>query len=892
MHPTSNRVKQALSDKKLSPYFQDLIPEQSAQPPEGSTSGPEFDIKDYLNRAALPQKPQNPLVFTFKTDFSVGQAKITADKFLGSQTDYEISDESDSLIFTSPYGNLIFDRQTGAYVVNSLYTKVPFEIPSLSADIRPQLTEYLKNDLGIIDEYTSATAFYRKSDSPELTYVEFHRDWEKVGYPILNIAAIPTLSENQKMSEIALDKFSDSDPRDDTIFFASDNPGFARRTDFNSLTVGYSKDGYLVSIKSNLRPLDKVSSVEALNLTLFDPKDIEVELDENGGYFQIALPAGEGLIDYDKVFLNNKLKAENAFITEILPAYIEKPEGISQKYLTLSYIIRGYTQTETGIRTLFTQAIPALDTDKLSATDKIGRYLAKIFTNIANAQDNPDLTPAPSSTPTPTPQPFYCYEDSPECLWITPTSSTPSPTTVPPTPTSTIFKPTSTPVPIITIPNHITPTSTPNPTPTKSVPSNTPWPTPTKKPTQTPNPTPTGMPCVIEGPDGKLIYPEKCVFITGIGEVCFFPNLPIPAMVVGRISYMSMTSTQRNSLSDFISTQKKALLKKLATAILAKPSLITYEEVPNTYYAGYYYYNKYPYLSNNHYLVNIAHIAKEVFNTDITNAKNNRGLPATRTPEYTELQIELHKAIKKESNSPTLNDLAANSTILDSISFGTVFQALLGTQQGGGTLIKKIRDQGYKIPAICTPITGSSPSLYFYPKKKTSISLTLDEKKLLYADPYIKKHYSFTADADSVLNFSGITRDRFYYEYIKADVAFSKPSQGWILQTKDLYEFVDNSLSKKLQLRASEIADLKADIRGSLVKTEKKPFIFIGLISPKEINNKLPLNISPKPDTLTRIHFYLEYQDNSRQNIKPPLLKPVQRFGFSVLELGVYHLSK
>ena len=54
----------------------------------------------------------------------------------------------------------------------------------------------------------------------------------------------------------------------------------------------------------------------------------------------------------------------------------------------------------------------------------------------------------------------------------------------------------------------------------------------------------------------------------------------------------------------------------------------------------------------------------------------------------------------------------------------------------------------------------------------------------------------------------------------------------------------------------------------------------------QEVAEKLPLTISPIPDTIRRIHLLLSPQ---RATSKPvvPVLSPIVRNGFTVMEVGV-----
>ena len=70
-----------------------------------------------------------------------------------------------------------------------------------------------------------------------------------------------------------------------------------------------------------------------------------------------------------------------------------------------------------------------------------------------------------------------------------------------------------------------------------------------------------------------------------------------------------------------------------------------------------------------------------------------------------------------------------------------------------------------------------------------------------------------------------------------------------------------------------------------LPKLQKHNYIYLRFQTLNEIEHNIPLDISPKPDTLIRIIMEWKGLNNS-MNIKEQQLTPITRSGFTVFEWG------
>lgn len=172
-----------------------------------------------------------------------------------------------------------------------------------------------------------------------------------------------------------------------------------------------------------------------------------------------------------------------------------------------------------------------------------------------------------------------------------------------------------------------------------------------------------------------------------------------------------------------------------------------------------------------------------------------------------------------------------------------------------------------------TRITGPSPSLFIYSKRGERLTV-IPIKTITYVDP------SFNGDNQWNIDDS-FSRDYLYYEY--QPVKFDRPKEGWFIEKNNLEKFA-GKISSQLQLNTKESERLIFELRHA-TSDVKGNNLFIGLISQEELDRKLPLIITPKPDKIYRYHFYIT-ETKEHQKVKPPLLLPIERFPEMILELG------
>jgi len=297
--------------------------------------------------------------------------------------------------------------------------------------------------MGYTDDSITLTTAYVRASTPEITYYELHRSWEKIGYPILNPIGLMNVPETQKLTDLSLQKIDQSSPSSpidtDIIAASDDTEGYARRDDFNTMTVAVSaKTGSVVSIQSNMRPASNTKTyAQKEHITT---QEAITKLQKGEYNLFLTQPAGEGSIDWKRVYPENKATGEEAIIDEVIIAYLEKPEGATQETMEPYYLFRGHSQLESGYRVNWYAAVSAIKdipAELLSFKQDRNQDVAGESTMLA--QEDPgqkqDTLKFPTTEPTqsPTPQP---RNNPPMCVSveygfpnnITPKVSTPTST--------------------------------------------------------------------------------------------------------------------------------------------------------------------------------------------------------------------------------------------------------------------------------------------------------------------------------------------------------------------------------------------------------------------------------------------------------------------------------
>lgn len=379
-----------VSHKELVPALQtDLLRED----PQADTAqpAPQLDFKNYelAEETALPALPKKVPIYSFNP--TQGNPQIAqAPQQLNLKPDPTLSSANfDVYTNTQSPQNLglwVTNRQNGSFEFRSFGSHRPASIDP-SAAPKEVATTFLK-ETGLWDETLTATATYHHAETP-FTYVEFHRDWKKIGLPIVNPLGLAAIPAEQSIAKLQVGQ-ADFMPTNPLIGGTSDGSDSQKRPNtFNTLTVAVTPDGYVFSATSNLRPLEKTDQLSSNQLKT--PQEALAELKQHQGLFGLTLPIGEGTVEFKNVYPQNKASAGLAQIKDLSLAYIEKHHPIRQDYLQPVYVFRGTALLDSGYTVNWTETIPAVKgvsgvaSGKLNSSDLISEVRAetKAFPEIA-----------------------------------------------------------------------------------------------------------------------------------------------------------------------------------------------------------------------------------------------------------------------------------------------------------------------------------------------------------------------------------------------------------------------------------------------------------------------------------------------------------------------------
>ncbi len=349
-------------------------------------SFPQVQFSNWVFPATAPLEKKEAQVYSFQTSFKKEYVVLLARKFgltgeIKEKNNYFYLSQSSKT--TGNQDNLSFfvlDKNTGGF---SYVSSQGIVLDKTLLSFVQELTS---------DQTLSLFANYKdKRRSAETTYFEFHRDWQKVGLPILNSFGLLNLPENQPLRALTFASKAGAGA-DSNIYATSDKAdGLARLKDFNTLTVGITTEGgkqKIISISSNIRPFKK-TVLESSNLITFSQAKEKI-VRRNYEYI-LTSPAGSGLVDFSKVYPQNKAVSENAQISECILAYIEKPPSVQQNSLFPYFLCRGTAQLTSGYRVNFVAATSAV----LSSQSLLG-----VFAQDDTSQKQGTLgTPAPTKPP-------------------------------------------------------------------------------------------------------------------------------------------------------------------------------------------------------------------------------------------------------------------------------------------------------------------------------------------------------------------------------------------------------------------------------------------------------------------------------------------------------------
>ncbi len=358
----------------------------------------------YQTPTAFPQS--KPTLLSYEVKHSFTESDISS---FGAQFGFEKPDSTqDGLVHYADFKNpnsrgyLTLDTTTGGFDYQNMAQSNRIE----STDPKLGALNFLKK-IGLNDDLVTCDITYNINTLPGITYVECHRSWEKMGAPLLNLPGVLNIPETTPLSTLQLGYNSTPLSNPSIINVSTGQNGVNRPNDFNTATFAVSSDGTILSIVSNLRWITQENEEN-----LVTPSQAFEILQQNKADQTIAIPAGTGDFNWDKVFPLEGVTGQNASINSFELVYVENELSQKQKTYIPTYLFRGNVRTNTGYSINFVQTVPAV----LNSSQPISENTPKDNLQLQTFQLSPTLTRAPITkatiTPQPTIAPYDCSDDS------------------------------------------------------------------------------------------------------------------------------------------------------------------------------------------------------------------------------------------------------------------------------------------------------------------------------------------------------------------------------------------------------------------------------------------------------------------------------------------------
>jgi len=219
---------------------------------------------------------------------------------------------------------------------------------------------------------------------------------------------------------------------------------------------------------------------------------------------------------------------------------------------------------------------------------------------------------------------------------------------------------------------------------------------------------------------------------------------------------------------------------------------------------------------------------------------------------------------------------------------------------------------GFIIIVILQTFGGQikKPAIYLYPEQETNINIKLDNKIKLEIDipKYVQlKGWNVKAYPNGKIvdlqpeytNCDKLNSTQFGLEYAKSacknndypyvywdGIQTAKPiptkNQGWIVDKKDLPDF----LAEKLEYVGFNKAEKEEFLRYWTKKLSNNDKYFIYFLQGKDVDDYLPMQVTPKPDSINRFYILAKPVNSTKADLQPQKLDKFKRKGFTLVEWG------
>lgn len=325
---------------------------------EVSSAVPTINVAQHILVTALPSKPSSLTIYQLKKGYSTDEIKDLA-RNLGF-TSIDGVEQGDKLVHmydidSSSYVSM--NPETGRFTYLS---ETGFR-PKLPTASLLQLGKNIVSQIGIDNSSIKPYATYKRDDDDDdYTYIELHANWESFGAPILNPLGMLNLKEDADITTVKLGTIQAAPFQNIHITDTSDGTdGYARRSDFNTITIKYlPADGKIYGLSSNIPQL--LSNETLSGDAVKSPTQAYNEYIAGKTNFATVGPSGVGTVSLNEIYSSGLAKAQTVDVTDVEFIYATGPQSTPQWWCPV-YVFRSFGKVQTGFESQFVHTVPATD---------------------------------------------------------------------------------------------------------------------------------------------------------------------------------------------------------------------------------------------------------------------------------------------------------------------------------------------------------------------------------------------------------------------------------------------------------------------------------------------------------------------------------------------------
>lgn len=178
---------------------------------------------------------------------------------------------------------------------------------------------------------------------------------------------------------------------------------------------------------------------------------------------------------------------------------------------------------------------------------------------------------------------------------------------------------------------------------------------------------------------------------------------------------------------------------------------------------------------------------------------------------------------------------------------------------------------------------SEKPIIYLYPKVETEIEVKLSKKdNITCSYPKYEDGWKVIAQPNGNLKYRENGRNLYalYYE-AEIDKKIKVEKEGFVIKGEDSAKF----LEEKLEILGLNEKEAEEFIIYWLPKLERNKYNYIRFMEKEEIEEAMPLEIAPKPETTIRVLMTFKGL-NKEIKVEEQQLTKVERKGYTAVEWG------